>query len=144
MDVNKLLDRLTKVKATGPNKWMACCPAHDDRSPSLSVRLVEDGRLLVHCFGGGCGAADVISAVGLDFADLFPPRPDTENYSRPAISHPFTAADALRCLASESGVIAIAIADMVEGRQIKECDSQRISLAQTRIATAMGYVYGNR
>lgn len=30
----------------------ARCPAHDDRSPSLSLRDGEDGRLLVHCFAG--------------------------------------------------------------------------------------------
>jgi hypothetical protein len=31
---------------------MACCPAHDDRNPSLSVRRAPDGRVLVHCFAG--------------------------------------------------------------------------------------------
>ncbi|HEX8669610.1 MAG TPA: hypothetical protein VF727_14690, partial [Allosphingosinicella sp.] len=37
------------------------CPAHDDRSPSLSVRV---GRrsLLLHCFAG-CTAADVLRAL---------------------------------------------------------------------------------
>jgi hypothetical protein len=50
---------------------MACCPAHDDSSPSLSVAEASDGRVLVKCFGG-CSALDVITAVGLEWDDLFP------------------------------------------------------------------------
>ena len=38
------------------------CPAHDDRSPSLSVSETRDGRVLVHCFAG-CSQADVIAAL---------------------------------------------------------------------------------
>jgi putative DNA primase/helicase len=32
--------------------WVARCPAHADRTPSLSIREAEDGRLLLHCFAG--------------------------------------------------------------------------------------------
>lgn len=42
--------------------WMACCPAHDDKTPSLSIREGLDGTLLVHCFAG-CGQALVIAAL---------------------------------------------------------------------------------
>ncbi|MBB57244.1 MAG: virulence-associated protein E [Rhodospirillaceae bacterium] len=34
------------------NGWMACCPAHDDRTPSLKIIDTEDGGVAVHCFGG--------------------------------------------------------------------------------------------
>ena len=37
------------------------CPAHDDRSPSLSIRI-GDRALLYHCFAG-CTATEVIRAV---------------------------------------------------------------------------------
>jgi hypothetical protein len=37
------------------------CPAHDDRRPSLSVRLGRTS-LLLHCFGG-CPAADILKAL---------------------------------------------------------------------------------
>lgn len=36
---------------------MVRCPAHDDRTPSLSIRDGEAGRLLVHCHAGCEGAA---------------------------------------------------------------------------------------
>ncbi len=42
--------------------WMARCPAHDDRTPSLSLRDADDGTVLVHCFAG-CGQNEVITAL---------------------------------------------------------------------------------
>src|SRR5689334_24396862 len=41
--------------------WMAKCPAHDDRNPSLSIREL-DGKVLLHCHAG-CTQADVIGAL---------------------------------------------------------------------------------
>ncbi len=49
------------------------CPAHDDRSPSLSIAAGDDGRVLVHCHAG-CSAEAVVQAIGLEMADLFPDR----------------------------------------------------------------------
>lgn len=46
----------------GGDGWMARCPAHHDRTPSLSIRDAENGRILVHCHAG-CGQRDVISAL---------------------------------------------------------------------------------
>ena len=45
----------------GPG-WVACCPSHDDRNPSLSLRDGTDGRALAHCHAG-CSQAAVISAL---------------------------------------------------------------------------------
>ena len=46
------------------------CPAHEDRSPSLSVRSGNDGRALLHCFAG-CETLEVVAAIGLSLGDLF-------------------------------------------------------------------------
>lgn len=64
-----LLDRLDGVRATGSGRWIARCPAHQDRSPSLSVRELGDGTILLHDFAG-CAAHEVLAAVGLSLADL--------------------------------------------------------------------------
>ena len=69
--VNLLLAQLKKVTPKGKGQWMACCPAHEDRSPSLAIKENHDGRILVKCFAG-CGASDVVHAVGLQLSDLFP------------------------------------------------------------------------
>jgi len=54
------------AKALGGHKtghdWMARCPAHDDREPSLSIRGANDGKVLVRCHAG-CDQARVIEAL---------------------------------------------------------------------------------
>lgn len=70
MNAQPLIDRLQKVRRKSDKRWQACCPAHDDRTPSLAVQELDDGRVLVKCFAG-CGAADVMAAVGLSLSDLF-------------------------------------------------------------------------
>ena len=59
--IDLLLDRLTGVKQTRPDRWQARCPAHDDRSPSLAVTETPDGTILIKCWAG-CSAADVVGA----------------------------------------------------------------------------------
>ena len=68
MNAQDVLDRLEKVTGS-KGKWMACCPAHQDKSPSLAVTEADD-RVLVHCFSG-CDTQDVTAAIGLNLADLF-------------------------------------------------------------------------
>jgi hypothetical protein len=67
------LDRLRQagmtVKRVGDGKFVCQCPAHQDRSPSLSVADTADS-LLIHCHAG-CPTTDVIAALGLEFKDLY-------------------------------------------------------------------------
>lgn len=77
-NVGKLLSRLKGVQKSGAHQWKALCPAHDDHTPSLSVKD-DDGCILIHCFSG-CGVAEIVSSVGLQLHDLFP---DTSNVTYP-------------------------------------------------------------
>jgi hypothetical protein len=70
MDVNDILARLNKVKANGDDSWLACCPAHDDTNPSLSVG-VKGGKILLHCHAG-CDNQSIVDALGLKMSDLMP------------------------------------------------------------------------
>jgi hypothetical protein len=68
---------LLKAKRTGAG-WAAKCPAHSDRSPSLSIREGDDGRILLRCFAG-CTIDSILSTLGLGRRDLFsgpPPTPE--------------------------------------------------------------------
>ena len=67
--IDLFLPRLRGVRRNGAG-WLALCPAHDDREPSLSLREGEDGRVLLKCFSG-CPAEDVCRALGLQVAALF-------------------------------------------------------------------------
>ena len=51
MSASVLLERLQGIKQTGPGRWLAKCPAHEDRSPSLSIRELDDGQLVVEVKG---------------------------------------------------------------------------------------------
>jgi len=55
----------------GPeHRFSALCPAHEDRSPSLTVAEGSDGRAVLLC-RTGCDTAEVVAALGLRWADLF-------------------------------------------------------------------------
>ena len=69
--INTVLERLESVRSSGQNRFIARCPAHEDRTSSLSVRATDDGRVLVHCFAG-CDTRDVLHALNLEMKDLFP------------------------------------------------------------------------
>ena len=66
--LDRVLERLPHAKRNGRG-WVALCPAHEDRHPSLSVDAGEDGRVLVHCHAG-CPTRAVVEAMGLGMADL--------------------------------------------------------------------------
>jgi DNA primase len=51
--------------------WQARCPAHADKSPSLTICEGQDHRLLIHCFGG-CTVTEICTALHLTLRDLFP------------------------------------------------------------------------
>ncbi len=73
MSASILLSKLSRVKKTGADRWMACCPAHQDKTASLSIKDLPDGRMLLHCFAG-CEPDAVLAAIGLTFADIMPER----------------------------------------------------------------------
>lgn len=68
--LQNLLSRLDSVREIRSGQFYAKCPAHDDRSPSLSIRDIGD-NILIHCFAGCC-PEDVLGAVGMTFRDLYP------------------------------------------------------------------------
>jgi hypothetical protein len=75
---------LVQAQPTGAGRWKARCPAHDDRSPSLSIREGDDGRVLVHCHAG-CATAAILEAAGLCLRDLFAGPPLTPAQAREAV-----------------------------------------------------------
>ncbi len=80
--LERVLSRLPDARPVGGSQtaWMARCPAHDDRRPSLSVSVGEGRRVLVHCHGG-CPPEAVVEALGLTMADLMDPASEV----RPAV-----------------------------------------------------------
>lgn len=138
--VENLLQRLEKVKGRN-GSWTACCPAHNDKGPSLAVREAEDGRILVHCFAG-CETASVLGAVGLDMTDLFPPDSKRKDYpvtGKPSMKPAFYASDLMRIIGFEALVVQIVAFDISQGKRISDADRERMKVACERIEEAMRY-----
>ncbi len=131
MRVEELLDLLEAVRETGPGRWKARCPAHDDKTPSLAIRNVN-GTLLLHCFAQ-CSLHEIVSAVGLTEADLFPDKPS----SHKPISKPFPAQDVLRCLSNEVTVVMLVASDLARGETLDSETMGRLLQSAARFQSAL-------
>ncbi len=132
---SKVLDRLTRVKQTGAGRWIAPCPAHEDRSPSLSVRETDDGRVLIHCFGG-CPTQLVLQAIGLDFGDLFD-RPLAHHL--PPLRAQLSARELIELTADEVFIAALIIHDSAR-RKLTAAETDRLWLAAARLGKAQAAI----
>lgn len=134
-NIHALLDRLDKVKPTRSDSWEACCPAHDDRNPSMNIRLTDDGKILVKCWAG-CGAADIVAAVGLSLADLFPER-DRDTWSKPiSPSQRWVPRDVLAAVSREALVTMLAAESVHKGQSLSLNDLERLAIAAGRLRSA--------
>jgi DNA primase len=69
MSVTDFVSLLQAVRQTSRG-WIARCPAHADKTPSLSVREADDHKILVRCWAG-CSAEAICAALQLNLRDLF-------------------------------------------------------------------------
>jgi len=134
--INKILERLQKVNQTNPNQWIACCPAHADRSPRLALKQCDNGKILIKCWAG-CGIDDIVVAIGLQLTDLFPPKEG--DYGRQQREY-FSAETVLKSLHKESIVMRFLASEIRQGVKLKEDDIRRAELAEDRIHEACSYV----
>ncbi len=136
MNIERITAQLSGVKRTGPGRYIARCPAHNDKSPSLCITLADD-KILLKCFSG-CEVADILWAIGLEFSDLFPERIKPTN----AKNLKFNAYDVLKCLRDEITIILIASSDCANNRTISGASLDRVQLAHSRIKEACFLVWG--
>jgi len=135
--IDKVLHRLEKLKSTGPDRWIAKCPAHDDRRPSLSIKEAEDHKVLLKCWTG-CSAAEIVAALGLSLADLFPgDRRNLADHGTGPMRRPWEFKDALQGVAHEVTVALLILADIAKGETPDAETMERLALAETRIADAL-------
>nr|RNF61655.1 hypothetical protein EC580_08140 [Acidithiobacillus sulfuriphilus] len=135
--MDRVLHRLEKVKSTGTGKWIALCPAHNDKRPSLSVKEADDGRVLLKCWSG-CGAAEIVSAIGLSLADLFPgDRRSLSDHGTGPMRRPFNWQDALKGVSHEITVARLIVEAVNRGEAMDVESLDRLALAEERIDDAL-------
>lgn len=77
-NIHTFLNSFKKVKQTGPNQYICCCPAHYDDKASLSIAYnPSEDRIALHCHAG-CDTADILTEVGKTWADVGPTKPEEE------------------------------------------------------------------
>jgi hypothetical protein len=137
MSIEKLLSNLKKIKG-GRDRWTASCPAHEDRSPSLAIRELEDGRILLKCFGG-CSVQEIVGAIGMDIGELFP-KEDKLSHHKPKVKNAFYATDLLRVIEFESVLVSVAASNLANGVKLTDNDRSRLRQAQERIIEAARHI----
>ena len=125
-NIDTLLSRVHQLKKTGDSKWLACCPAHDDKSPSLAIKLADD-RILIHCFAG-CDVSAIVSALGLELSDLMP---ESKRHSRPDNKRPkFNKYELFDRIVEESAILIVAIRQIFKGTPLNDNDMERVIKAE--------------
>jgi RecA-family ATPase len=71
--IQRVLSKLKGVKRSDGG-WVACCPAHADKTQSLGIDVVE-GKVLLKCHAG-CEFPAIVDAMHLRAQDLFPSTPN--------------------------------------------------------------------
>lgn len=135
--INILLSNLNDVKRTGQGRYIAKCPSHNDRSPSLAIKESDNGNILIKCFAG-CSVNEVVSSVGMSMEDLFPESTKIAKGER----KPFNPYDILECLRDESMIVLLAASDLCVGNPLSIDDSIRLNTAHERINTALNIARG--
>ncbi|WP_051325999.1 ATP-binding protein [Glycomyces tenuis] len=75
-----VLPKLDRVQKTADG-FMARCPAHEDRNPSLSLGYGTKHPVIFKCHAG-CDAEDILKALGLTWEELSAPREERKGAYR--------------------------------------------------------------
>lgn len=129
--VQALLSRLESIKSAGDGRWYARCPAHADKSPSLSIRDTGD-KILVHCFTG-CDPEDVLTAVGLKWRDLYADAWDAARHAPSPGARAYWRRTQPDPIEVERNILALAAAELRAERTLSIEDQARVEVALERV-----------
>ena len=133
--IHNLLGKLERVKQVSPNRWVASSPTRVDKTPSLSIRLTEDQRILLHDFGGS-NVHEILDAVGMEVSDLFPQRDIRVNAAKPTKER-IAAIDLIKHLRADLRLVLVAARMCVNGETIAERDMTILSETIERLTDGL-------
>jgi len=129
--IDLLLSRLDKVRSVGRDRYLACCPSHSDKTPSLSI-TESNGRILVHCHAG-CLPDEIISAAGLEWSDLFEDEWELASHRAFTAKKAIGPVDPLRV---DENVLLITREKLSRGETLSTEDQARAEVAYERVREA--------
>jgi len=141
-NIDEILVRLDKVRRVKNGRYVACCPVHDDKKPSLSITETSDDKIIMHCFGCGANGLEVCNALAVDVSCLFPD--DTKNYhknddnvrNRDPMSQ-FVAEQVVLNIQDDVLFVAFLARDLASGASICESDIERLKNTANTLLTNM-------
>jgi len=139
MTIENLLSRLDKVRNRGGGKWMASCPCHTDKTPSLAIKY-DNETILLHCFSSGCSPQEICSSIGIEITELFPPSDKFDANQPTQKRQSYDSAQVLEGLAYEAIVMHIIGNDMLKNGSIEPDERDRLAQASCRINAALEYI----
>lgn len=131
MNINDFLSYFEKSYRSGKDEYQCLCPAHQDKTASLSIKNLPDERILIHCFAG-CAANDILEAVGLTFEDIVPKRLGDFK----PVSKPFNPYAVLKAISNETLLVALAGLEIANGKTLPQEDKDRLMIAVNRLREA--------
>lgn len=131
-----LLSRLVKVRKGQSGQWTACCPAHNDRTPSLRITQRADGKISLHCFAG-CHINDICEAIGIRVNDLYPNTSREQHEVLPERKR----RNLRKALFDAQLYVEIARADLAKGRNITPFEAEKVLKANECIERIEGVLY---
>jgi len=137
MDISDFLNRLEKVRQIAPDRWLSLCPGHEDKKPSLSVKVCQDETLLIKCFTG-CDAQQIVNAVGLELSDLFPKQ---NTYSKSIKNRP-NYREAWLVANHYFWIIVIAVNDLEQNKRLSNDDFVAFTNARDKLKNILEKVNG--
>jgi hypothetical protein len=140
--IARILGALDKVRQTGPGKWIARCPVHDDQSPSLSIKENDAGLVLMHCFGCGANGGEVMRALGLFESNLFPAAIDGRKWdAQRRNGFPrFQARELIDLAAQESRVAALGLIKVISGQALTVDEIMELVAAADALSRIAGEI----
>ena len=137
MPIEPLLSRLTKHRKSGQGRYMALCPSHEDKGMSLSLRELDDGRVLIHCFAG-CDTGTILSDLDMQMTDLMPECIG----DRRGVRRAFDAYGALEALTFHCTVLRQIAKSLREGKPLSEPDAAAAGRAERALQDALNACAG--
>ena len=116
-DMGAILQALG-ISHTDKVRYVAQCPAHKDRSPSLLIKQQPSGKVTINCFAG-CTAKAILEKLGLDFSVLY------------LNDKPFTKVNPQKYL--DEMIVKIAGFDRINKRKPHPDDAKTLAEARKRI-----------
>lgn len=141
-NLQMLLNRVEYLRSAGDDRWRGKCPVHGgDARDSLSIKLCEDGRILIFCHAHQCPPLEILQVCGMELGDIMPER-ITHN-ATPAEKRKWREAATMRdwekarvSIQYEARVVWVAGKQIKDGKPLNDVDDQRLDKALDQITHA--------